>query len=57
MMTAAECTVLAESAMTNAAANPEGPLRRQWEESARQWLALAVAARAQVVLREKLLGR
>jgi len=56
MMTAIECTAKAEDLIARASAMADGPLRTQLEITSKEWLALAVTARAQEDLQRVLLG-
>ena len=55
MMSAAECTAKADSLVESARALAPGALRSELESTAREWIALAVTARAQMQLQEQLL--
>ncbi len=56
MMTATECTAKAEGLIAAASGMADGPLRAQLEATSKEWLALAVTARAQEDLQRVLLG-
>jgi hypothetical protein len=56
MMTAIECTAKAEGLIATASSMAEGPLRAQLEATSKEWLALAITARAQEDLQRVLLG-